>query len=361
MSKLDPSQLSNLQELANKWSPIIYLHSAEKYFPCSANWLLQNSVLFDFNTNPIIATSPVTNIDMYNLAKKYNFERRVDGDLILSFDNEIYSGENPLKNVPCYCLIRKQNDKTYITYIFLFTYNGEYSILGLANAGYHPADIEHITVELDSSNNLSRVFYSAHGVKDGRWVKASDIEMEDGRIVAYMALHGHGLYQQEGTVFRLYGLANDYLDKGHRWVPQANLIFQRTDPNFDINTMGWTTFNGRLGGSQRKGDTSGITGLADKAWMNEIDNTDETFYQPPVIIKKKLATVLSAVKDFFYFTMLYFIVVVAIKFINKNIVQKSKIKKYKLKDHLLTIVSLLFFFYILRKIGTAIIQHYAPS
>jgi hypothetical protein len=361
MSKLDATQLAQLEQLANKWSPIIYLHSDEKYFPCSANWLLQNSVLIDFNTVPFSAVSPVTNADMYNIAKKYNFERRVDGDIILSFDNEIYGGESPLKNVPCYSLIRKQNDKTYINYIFLFPYNGEYSILGLTNAGYHPADIEHITVELDSSDNLSRVFYSAHGVKDGRWVKAGDLEMENGKIVAYMALHGHGLYPSEGTVFRIYGLANDYLDKGSKWEPKANLIFQKTDPNFDINTMGWTAFYGRLGGSQRKGDTSGITGLADKAWINEIDNTDETFYQPPVIIQPNIAIVLSAIKDLFYFTILYFIVVFAIKFINKHIVQKKQDKKYTFLDHMLTIISLIFFFYIFRKIATLIIQYYVPS
>jgi hypothetical protein len=361
MSKLDPSQLSNLQELANKWSPIIYLHSDEKYFPCSANWLLENSVLIDYNTSPTTIISPVTNMDMYNVSKKYNFERRVDGDIILSYDNEIYSGENPLKNVPCYCLIRKQNDKIYITYMFLFTYNGEYSILGLANAGFHPADIEHITVELDSSYNLLRVFYGAHGVADGRWIKASDVEMDNNKIVAYMSLNGHGLYPKEGTAFRLFGLANDHLNKGSKWIPRVNLIFQRNDPNFDPNTMGWTTFNGRLGGSQRKGDTSGITGLPDKSWINEIDNTDEMFYKPPVIIEPTIAIVLSAIKDLFYFTILYFIVVFAIKFINKHIVQKKQDKKYTFLDHMLTIVSLLFFFYILRKIGTLIIQYYAPS
>ncbi len=59
-----------------QYSPIIYIHSEERYFPCSINWLLNYSTLIDFNDNTRI--SKPTHKDIFEIAKKYNFERRGD-------------------------------------------------------------------------------------------------------------------------------------------------------------------------------------------------------------------------------------------------------------------------------------------
>ena len=61
--------------LLQKWSPIVYLHSKEKYFPCSADWLLKNSTLVDYSTNPVTKISPVTNMDLYENARLHDFKK----------------------------------------------------------------------------------------------------------------------------------------------------------------------------------------------------------------------------------------------------------------------------------------------
>jgi hypothetical protein len=95
-------------------------------------------------------------------------------------------------------------------------------------------------------------------------VNKENIELEKGKIVAYSALSGHGLYHKEGVAFRLGGLANDHLDKGTRWEPKVLQFFQPSEKGFDPKTMGWTSLWGRIGGSVNKGDNSGIMGIPDK-------------------------------------------------------------------------------------------------
>lgn len=275
-----------MDNLVTKFTPIIYLHPEEKYYPVDVDWLLKNSELVDFNDNTR-KQSP-SQRDLYNIAEKYNFGPRKDGDVVLGFNPHIYRGQSPLSDVPIYALVREMNDKIYINYIIVFAYNGTYNIAGLAELGEHPGDIEHITVETTKDGKLLRVFFSAHGTKDGRWVNAEDVESENGKIVAYNAVNGHGLYPHEGTAFRFGGAANDILIKGERWEPIAKQIYFRDNSNFNIDTMGWTVYNSRFGGSLDKPNTEGITGLPDKGWIINIDNPDITFYNPPHILVGKL-------------------------------------------------------------------------
>jgi hypothetical protein len=298
------------ESLIKKYNPIIYFHPEEKYFPCSIDWLLKNSTLVDFNTIPETKIKSPTNRDMYETSKKYNFKSFTNGDQILSFGNELYNGEIPVRDVPCYVLIKKRpaTDRIYIMYIYLYPYNGEYDILGIERAGSHPADLEHITVELNGKGELLRVMYSAHGSKDGRWVTAKEVPMEGDRIVAYVAVNGHGLYPKEGTAFRLFGVANDVMESGKKWDPQTKRIYLHTEPEFNIDTMGWTMFNGRLGGSMKRGDTSGISNLLDKNWYQDIDILDQNELKSPVLMHPYVNALLVLLKDIALFVISYFII-----------------------------------------------------
>ncbi len=240
-----------MTNLLNKYSPILYFHKDEKYYPCSIDWILKNSVLVDHNTEPVTKIISPTNKDLYNIMNKYN-SQIPNGTVNISFNKEIYRGESPIKNVPCYGIIREKDNKKYLTYIFLYAYNGEYKILNIADAGYHPGDIEHMTIELDEKDEINRIFYGAHGKKDGRWVLKKDIEFENDKPVAYVALSGHGLYPKLGTVFRLGGIANDYLGEEIKWEPKVIEIYPIDDKRFNKDTMFWTMFKGRLGGSEIK-------------------------------------------------------------------------------------------------------------
>lgn len=339
-----------MDSLIRKFTPIIYLHPEEKYYPVDINWLLKSSTLKDFNDNTVIK-SP-TQRDLYNIAQKYNFQARKDGDVVLSFDPLSYRGQSPVSDVPIYALVREKNDKVYITYIILFAYNGTYNIAGLAEVGEHPGDMEHITVEASKDGTLLRAFFSAHGVKDGRWVKAEEIEKENGKIVGYNAVNGHGLYPYAGTAFRFGGAANDILIKGEKWEPNVSMIYPKEDPRFNIDTMGWSVYNSRFGGSLDKPNTDGITGLPDKGWIENIDNPDETFYKPPSILVKKVETTYSIFSYIIRIFALYLGIYILMKIVHKGTLNLT------IKDHITIVAIIIIIVPSFKKVVSSILEKY---
>jgi len=309
------------QQLIEQYAPIVYFHKDEKYLPLDINIILQNSTLKDFTTNQII-TSP-SNRELYDFAKSHDFKPIGNGNVVLSIDDSLYNHSYPLQDQPIYAVVREKDEKTYITYIILFPYNGDYTILRHGKAGSHPGDLEHYTVELDKDKNLTRVHFSAHGYQDGRWVSKDQVQFEHGRIVVFSALNGHGLYHKDGMAFRIGGLANDYLERGPRWNPKVNEIFARTNPNFNIDTMGWTVYNGRIGGSLDKPNTEGIMGIEDKNWYGPdgsmFDELDESFYKPPPIISNKIAKPLFFLSHSFTVALIYIFVFLLLIYLDKHI------------------------------------------
>jgi hypothetical protein len=339
-----------MESLVTKFSPIIYLHPQELFYPVDIDWLLKYSTLKDFNDKTTIK-SPKQR-DLYNIAKKYNFQARKDGDVVLGFPEEINKGQTPVNDVPIYALVREMNNKVYITYIILFAYNGTYNIAGLAEVGEHPGDMEHITVEATKDGTLLRAFFSAHGIKDGRWVNAEEIEKENGKIVAYNAVNGHGLYPYEGIAFRFGGAANDTLVKGDRWEPVPKIIYSKDNPKFNIDTMGWTVYNSRFGGSLDKPNTDGITGLPDKGWIENIDNPDETFYKPPPIFVENTENTYLAIKSFLKLIGLYLGIYILIKIFHKGSLSLT------IKEHILVILAILIIRETFKKTVTSILKKY---
>lgn len=340
-----------MEALVSKFTPLIYLHPEEKHYPVDINWLLRNSTLKDFNDNTTIK-SP-TQRDLYNIAQKYNFQPRKEGDVVLGFEPSTYRGQSPVSDVPIYALVREKNDKIYITYIILFSYNGSYNISGLAYVGEHPGDMEHITVEASKDGTLLRVFFSAHGVKDGRWVKAEEIQKENGKIVAYNAVNGHGLYPYEGTAIRFGGAANDILIKGEKWEPVASMIYPRDNPRFNIDTMGWSVYNSRFGGPIDKPNTDGVTGLPDKAWIIDIDNPDVAFYKPPSILVKNVENTYSISSFIIKVSALYLAIYFIIRIFNKNPLTLG------IRDHLIIIAIITIFIQSFKNIFSSILKKYA--
>jgi hypothetical protein len=321
------------------------------------NWIMENSTLVDHNKNTNI--KPVTNIDLYNKGSEYNFEQHKDGDIILSFSNNLNGGQRPLKNVPIYALVRPQGEKIYITYIVVFPYNGEYNILNLIKVGNHPIDIEHLTVELNNNGTeILRVFFGFHGSRDGMWVSKNNLQYKDEKFICYIALNGHGLYPIQGINFRLGGLANDQMDKGYEWIPQVEIISY--DPEiFDKETMGWIYYNGRLGGTIEKGNTTGITSLLDKGWIQNIDNPDESYYDKPNIMKISTYKYTTIIINIVFFILLYFIIFLLLKGITKLI--NRDICGFPVANHFIVLALAISLYFIIRIITIKVIDHFAPK
>lgn len=118
-----------------------------------------------------------------------------------------------------------------ITYITLFAHNGPYAVCPFLDVGAHDGDIEHITVRVDpTGSKLMGVWYNSHRNHDGSWVPGSEVEIESGRLVSYVAKHGHGHYPKATTTYRHFFLANDVTKKDIRWSPKNVILL----PTYDI-------------------------------------------------------------------------------------------------------------------------------
>lgn len=79
--------------------------------------------------------------------------------------------------------------------------------------GYHPNDIEYVTLYL-LDNEVIFVYFSAHSSKQGMFVLWKDCEKTiDNELIIYVALNSHANYPKPNTYWRIFGLANDYCSK----------------------------------------------------------------------------------------------------------------------------------------------------
>jgi hypothetical protein len=138
-----------------------------------------------------------------------------------------------LAQVPIYAHVKEVDrgsapNVLEINYKALYANNGPYKIgLTGSDVGEHEGDWEHITVRTTKEGELLAVYYSAHRHRDGMWVPAQKVLHDHlmGRIVAFVALNGHGTYPTPSTYGRIFGIANDVTSAGGPvWAPMRCIV-----------------------------------------------------------------------------------------------------------------------------------------
>lgn len=344
-SMFNKSFSGNPEELLSTLSPIIYLHSQEKYFPSSVDYYLENSKLVEISNGvKTIKDENPSQRDIYNFC--LNSLDTLNKNIYLDIPKSNIFGENPQKkSIPIYAYIDKKqstDNELHLVYVMFYPYNGEFKILGLEDKGTHFGDIEHITIVLTRNNSenankpvykLDKIFFGAHGDLDGRWVNAENVEFENDKPVIYAAYHSHATYPKAGSYFRIYGLANDNTDKGVRWVPSVQRIYTKDEEAFNPDTMGWVYFCGLWG-------EDGINSLRHKTFFEKGEPKQEDLKSPTymtqtkwklikssVILLGALILVLIGIKGLkssnkILFFSLYFLILALIPIITKNIIKK---------------------------------------
>lgn len=98
--------------------------------------------------------------------------------------------------------------------------------------GYHPHDIEHISIySLNGQNKY--VYFSAHSRGQGAWVPWEKCEFIGDDLVVYIARNSHACYAHAGVYPRVFGLANDVCSKRgisqliqeHQLIPSYDFVF----------------------------------------------------------------------------------------------------------------------------------------
>lgn len=239
---------SNL--LAERFRPIFIFDKQEQYFPCSVNYLINNSQLY--NGEELVTDFGKTSVEDLSDNK---------GDRLI-FAKESYNGD--LQNAPVYYNIRVCEQFIDIVYILFFAYNGPLNVLGLFEVGEHTGDIEHVIVRLNKSNlSLNSVYFSAHN-DEGEWVDKSNVKTiqlrNDENVfehpMVYVARNSHAMYASEGTHYRIFGIVNDHCST-YKGSMLNDLIEVK---ECDKNETHWIHYNGSF---------DGVSCLPHRDWWTE--------------------------------------------------------------------------------------------
>lgn len=227
--------MSQHQEIANRFAPIVFLSASEKYLPCSVDHYLTNSALMN-RSGVVIPRGDVKATDLPTQPEA--------SDWSLDCAQEAWRGAdaNTLADIPFYARVIEGEQTYEIAYIFFYAYNGAFNVFNISKleAGAHQADLEHVSVFVSKSTmEVEKVYYSAHGANEGEWVMRPDLVMEDGRVVVYSARGSHATYPSSGTIWRCVGAINDHTDKGLAWNPKKTILVDNDTP--------WNQFSGCMG------------------------------------------------------------------------------------------------------------------
>lgn len=243
-------QISDAQ-IAEWFRPVVFLHSKEEYWPCDFEDYLAHCTLKERKTGKVVEQK--VNSDV--LAKYHRDP--ADRALCLDCEPEFWS-QRPLdmREVPIYARVDSTDPELYwIQYWMFYPYNGAFDIgcfcyaqccasnKAIIKAGAHQSDFEHVSVYVNKQTmKLTRMYYSAHGDADGKWLSEHEITMYDNNRhpVVYSAYHSHAHYAEPGCVPRIFGCANDFAEEGVVWDTD-NL--RMVDDMFPI----WQTYVGGLG------------------------------------------------------------------------------------------------------------------
>ncbi len=213
--------------LIQQFTPYIWIHSQEKYYPYDIQSYIDHSELW-CNGTLITNTSNITYGKSTTECALKPQEIVMDGF------------KDNLTQAPVYVHYRDFKDYFEIKYLFFYGYNGAYNILHFfnyldVNYGEHYGDLEHITLQFTNTTDtndkykrnvvkLKKIYLAAHTSMEGEWLEPDQIKWKGKRPVIYSALNGHGSYPSVGSYYRIYGFANDYCNQGTLWDPKEILL-----------------------------------------------------------------------------------------------------------------------------------------
>ncbi|KAH7675421.1 Vacuolar protein sorting-associated protein 62 [Dioscorea alata] len=198
---------NQIQTLIQAYSPWVYFHGDEPFFPSSTSWFFSNgALLYQKGNNSPTPTNPTGS----NLPQGGSNDGNYWLDLPVDETEKEKVKKGDLSTSKTYIHIKPMlgGTVTDIAVWIFYPFNGAAKLkvkfinIGLGKIGEHVGDWEHITLRVSNFNGeLWRVYYSEHS--SGTWRDASEVEFEEGnKVVTYSSLHGHAMYAHAGTVLQ---------------------------------------------------------------------------------------------------------------------------------------------------------------
>jgi hypothetical protein len=124
------------QQIAEIYSPVLFFHPDEKYFPVSMDQYINNSDLY-YKNNDLIAIKNTYNIENLPYIAEPYLEKNENTLSFYPDLNSIPDTSKNLERVPYYTVITRNDNYYLIQYHFIYAYNGAYNILGCIKTGQH--------------------------------------------------------------------------------------------------------------------------------------------------------------------------------------------------------------------------------
>ncbi|KAL6569727.1 hypothetical protein OROMI_014241 [Orobanche minor] len=221
-----------IEAIVRAYSPGIYLHPDEQYYPSSVKWFFENgAVLYtkggESNPGPIDPTGS-------NLPQGGENDDAYWIDLPVDNAAKEKVKKGDLADACAYLHVKPMFGGTFsdVAVWLFYPFNGparakvEFFDVPLGKIGEHVGDWEHVTLRISNFNGeLKSMYFSQHS--KGTWVDASQLEYENGnKPVAFSSLHSHAYYPKEGLVLQgngHIGIRNDsgkgkFLDVGTKFL-----------------------------------------------------------------------------------------------------------------------------------------------
>ncbi|KAL3537270.1 hypothetical protein ACH5RR_000636 [Cinchona calisaya] len=196
--------LNQIEALVQEYSPVIYFHPDEEFFPSSVNWFFQNGALLytkGQESNPVGITPTGSNLPQGGSNDGAYWIDLPSDD---SEKDRVKKGN--LQNASVYIHVKPMLGATFtdLAMWVFYPFNGaarakvEFFTIKLGKIGEHVGDWEHVTLRISNFNGeLQGVYFSQHS--KGTWVSSSQLEFQNGnKPVVYSSLHGHAAYPRTG-------------------------------------------------------------------------------------------------------------------------------------------------------------------
>ncbi|KAK1355998.1 hypothetical protein POM88_049254 [Heracleum sosnowskyi] len=248
--------LNQVHALLQAYTPVVYMHSEEKYFPSRVSWFFQNGALLYTKGQE---SSPVgIAYNGGNLPQNGSN----DGAYWIDLPSDNTASENlkkgNLQSAYSYIHIKPALGGTFtdIQVWLFYPFNGPSKIkigwftISLKQIGEHVGDWEHVTLRISNFNGeLRSVYFAKHN--KGDWVSSPSLEFEtNNKPVVYSARYGHASYPTPGAF--LHKLAEE-----KAFVLPKN-VTSKSDYRMDTGARYWI-----LGA-----DYLGSLGIVEEPWLN---------------------------------------------------------------------------------------------
>ncbi|KAL8521417.1 hypothetical protein ACS0TY_011802 [Phlomoides rotata] len=211
--------ISQIEALVKTYSPYIYFHPKETYFPSSVNWYFSNGALLyktGEESNPI----PIEP-NGSNLPQGGSNDGSYWLDLPVNQQEKERVKKGDLQSAEGYIHVKPVLGATFtdIQIWLFYPFNGPATAklgiiehIPLGKIGEHVGDWEHVTLRISNFDGiLYKVYLGQHST--GTWVDSCLLKFREGnKFVGYSARNGHGSYYKEEVVLQgggSIGIRND--------------------------------------------------------------------------------------------------------------------------------------------------------